>query len=398
VDPAPKKRGRPRKHPPISAEERIQEGKRFVTIPEGGMDALLQKGRSLANPPPPFQEMKMRLMLSSIAPSTTRGYALSWRQWERFCCLRGESPILYGSDRVDIRREEEQMLDFAVHLAGNLGRAASTVKSKMMGIRFRHVAEGWGDCLKDKPRIWLLLRALKKRGGVQRKWPVTAQMLIWIKGQLDMTQPDDVVLWADLCMAWLFLLRAGEHISHDGRGYDLAKVMLGSCLSFRRAGVAVEQASDADEIGLFFRSSKADHYNSGEHRNHTRGGEICALEAIAKMQALLPERFGKGAESELPLFRRSNGRPLLRSYVQGWLAKAAAAGGYSAERFGSHSLRIGGATAMLHMGYSVDMIKRMGRWVSDSFHAYLWESSDDSKGLAKAMSGDTSALMASRSR
>ena len=46
--------------------------------------------------------------------------------------------------------------------------------------------------------------------------------------------------------------------AHDGRGYDLGKVMLGSCFSFRRSGAAVSRACEADEVGFFFRSSKAD--------------------------------------------------------------------------------------------------------------------------------------------
>ena len=266
----------------------------------------------------------------------------------------------------------------------------------MMGIRYQHVLAGWGDCLKDKPRIWMLLRALKKKGAVRRKWPVTANMMKWIKSQLDFSNPDMVVLWADLCMAWMFLMRAGEHLAHDGRGYDMEKVAVGSCLTFRKEGELVGRAAEADSVGHRFRGSKMDQYNAGEWRNQWRGGEVCVLEALSWLQNLFPERFGEGEEAEKPLFRLADGSPLWRSYVQGWLERAAAEEGYAPERFGSHSLRIGGATAMLHAGVSVDLIKRMGRWVSDAFHGYLWESSEDTRDLAKKMSEDRSTLMISQ--
>jgi hypothetical protein len=46
----------------------------------------------------------------------------------------------------------------------------------------------------------------------------------------------------------------------------------------------------------------------------------------------------------------------------------------------------------------VEVIKRYGRWASDSFQQYLWEGSEDSKGLALRMAKDQSSLMVTRSR
>ena len=73
-------------------------------------------------------------------------------------------------------------------------------------------------------------------------------------------------------------------------------------------------------------------------------------------------------------------------------------GGLPADRYGSHSLRVGGATALYHAGMPVEIIKRYGRWVSDCFQGYLWEGNEDSKGLAAKMASDTSGLMATKGR
>jgi hypothetical protein len=75
---------------------------------------------------------------------------------------------------------------------------------------------------------------------------------------------------------------------------------------------------------------------------------------------------------------------------------AAEAEGLPPARFGSHSFRIGGATALLHAGVQVEVIKRWGRWVSDSFQRYLWDANEDARGLSTRMAQDKSNLSNTR--
>ena len=103
-----------------------------------------------------------------------------------------------------------------------------------------------------------------------------------------------------------------------------------------------------------------------------------------------------GSESLKPLFRRARGGPVLASQVRTLLERAALAVGLPPDRMGTHSLRIGGASALLHAGESIETIKRMGRWVSDSFQRYLWESNEDTRDLATRMVQDTSTLAITR--
>ena len=97
-----------------------------------------------------------------------------------------------------------------------------------------------------------------------------------------------------------------------------------------------------------------------------------------------------------PLFRRASGAPILASQVKTVLRFAAEAEGMPVDRMGTHSLRIGGACALLHGKVPIEIIKRWGRWVSDSFQRYLWESNDDARDLARLMASDTSTLAATR--
>ena len=48
--------------------------------------------------------------------------------------------------------------------------------------------------------------------------------------------------------------------------------------------------------------------------------------------------------------------------------------GYPSERYGSHSLRVGGATALWDSnGGNVALVRRLGRWSSDAVNTYLWD-------------------------
>ena len=57
-------------------------------------------------------------------------------------------------------------------------------------------------------------------------------------------------MWAGIVTAWMFLLRVGEWLAHDGRGYDTAKTILGVGIrGFNSDKEAVDLLSLAAEIG-----------------------------------------------------------------------------------------------------------------------------------------------------
>ena len=80
--------------------------------------------------------------------------------------------------------------------------------------------------------------------------------------------------------------------------------------------------------------------------------------------------------------------------MQRYLRMAALGIGQDPERIGGHSLRIGGATAMYHAVGDLQAVRRFGRWTSDAFHLYLWEGSEQQKGVGERMAKDKMALRA----
>ena len=180
------------------------------------------------------------------------------------------------------------------------------------------------------------------------------------------------------------MLRGGEYLAHDGAGFDLPKALRGADVTFWKDGVATSDHHSAEEVSIRIRSAKADIFNAGTSRNHFRpGNDICVVRIMAGMKVMFPERFAE--ESEEPLFRMQNGSPLWRSEVQALIQLAAEATGVDRMRYAVHSLRIGGACALLHAGFSIELIQRWGRWASNAFQAYLWESSEDSRDVAAKM-------------
>ena len=238
----------------------------------------------------------------------------------------------------------------------------------------------------------MALRGLERRVGHRaRKLPTTTRMLLWIFSQLSMDNPDDALLWFALVFAWFFLMRIGEY-AHSGH-WDMAKVMTPVDIRLRCEGRTVDLFRDADEVEYHFKRSKADQQGAGETRNHFRASPpLCPLYAGEQMQRHFGHRLR--LEPHQPVCRRLNGAPLTRTQIQEALERAAVAEGLPPDRFRSHSLRIGGATALYHIYKDVEIIKRWGRWASTAFHAYLWEGRDDARDVAARMAADRTTLHA----
>ena len=84
---------------------------------------------------------------------------------------------------------------------------------------------------------------------------------------------------------------------------------------------------------------------------------------MVRLRRFWPGRFQTNSkEAEAPLFRWTSGGVLKRLEIQYFLQRAADGVGLPRDRFLSHSLRVGGATAL---------VKRLGRWSSSAIHRYL---------------------------
>ena len=191
----------------------------------------------------------------------------------------------------------------------------------------------------------------------------------WLAARLRLGQDDtaadprEVKVWVSLCLGFFFLLRISE-----------IEAIQFEDVQPRKSDQWHHQWTEAEAASILIRGSKTDQLNLGCIRTmHRVGGVFCPVGAMKLWSTVC---------STSPDHEKLG---VLRTDIQMWLRCAAGADGIPADRIGTHSLRVGGATALFNAGYDLTMIQRFGRWSSAAFHGYLWDTFGATKGAATAM-------------
>ena len=180
-----------------------------------------------------------------------------------------------------------------VHSATNVPRSESTIKTRLAAIRALHVNLGLDDPMASMKRVDLLLQGYTRlRGSPMRRYPVTPQMLRWIRtGFRPEASLDSAVLWAALLLGFFFLPRASEYLAPEA-GEGAAKGVRGVDVVPRFQGSTVRSFALADEGVLTIRGSKTDQLNEGNVKNHFRAdGVLGVIEALQHVQSRAPEQW-----------------------------------------------------------------------------------------------------------
>ena len=336
-----------------------------------------------------WEQEVLTLLLDRYAKTTSTVYRSQYRWWELFCLRRGVDPIRIVHDNSYNREEEQLFLDFIVHSSTNEGKAPGTVKLRLAAVRSHHLTMGLQDPTLRMPRIPLAIAGIKRRYGTkERRKPVTPVMLRWIGRHLQFGRSAEAsLLWCAVCMGYFFLLRASEYL---GVGYvDPNRGLRGCDITLKENGIpcVLARIGHADEVSISIRGSKTDIYNRGEARNHFRSGDdLCPVLSTIQLFRNFPQRYGGGIEAQGPLFVLSSGEMVPRQAVTALLEQAARALNMPEGDFGAHSLRFGGASAIWASYNDSTMVKRWGRWSSDSFQTYIWDARKTAAGVSKQMS------------
>ena len=260
-----------------------------------------------------------------------------------------------------------------------MGASANTLRQALFALKNAHKRAGRGDPTEKMHRVWILASAMDRRAVQKpRRLGVTPEMLQWLGRKVldplqerhgDPAYADGAMVMAAMLVGWFFMLRAKEFA--DSNGIDEDMVTRGRDLRF-----SSEFGNNGlpETVTLQFRKTKVDQLAFGDSKTLQATGKnhLCPVQALWRMKQVWPARFNAGhAESGKPLFRWSSGRVLKRLEIQHLLQQAACGVGLPPERFLSHSLRIGGATALFQATADVELVKRMGRWSSSAVQRYL---------------------------
>ena len=233
-------------------------------------------------------------------------------------------------------------------------------------------------------------------GAVNRKLPVTSEMLKHIVARADLSRLRTRAVVTSIVTAFMFLLRCSEYASEDDATMG-KHVIKRNNVVFKRNGIHTSNPLVADQVEITIPSSKTDQLGQGHTRTHYRTeGVLCPVRLLAEWVNLTSEM-----PSGAPLFSFVNPDPnghdlqnVTRARVTKVLKAAATDLGYPASAVSTHSCRSGGATALIHAGVHPTVVQCMGRWCSDIYKIYCTFSAGLMAGVSQLMENSNVAVPA----
>ena len=249
---------------------------------------------------------------------------------------------------------------------GVLGLHPSSIRSKIAGVRFYHIMAGSVDFSSHGLRHKQLLQALQKKRPVQRKLPVSPDMLAWFHQYMSFAWDDErfAMIWDALILGFTFLLRGSE------------------IKNLRWRDVSFCEGDGQSYLAICIQKSKTDQEGKGVIRSLFQNDT-----ALCPYRSLEGYSIGLIKESKMPeafVFPR-NILAVVRSTIK-WFASSL---GLDADFPPIHSLRSGGASALFSNGVELEIIRRFGRWRSSQFHPYLYGGSINFRKLSSVLRQET---------
>ena len=235
----------------------------------------------------------------------------------------------------------------------------SSIKQYLNIVRILHQEQGLPNPLKDNYHVDLTLRGVRRVLGdkVTQKLPITPEILLRIKSQLNPQSTEEMLFWAAALAAFFGMLR---------RSNVLHNPPFNSEIHLRRLDVRLFKWG----LALRVRWSKTIQFRDRElliPLPAMPSHPLDPVSAILKAFSLAP-----GAPDEGPAFvSPSNFLPLSPARFSQILKSHIKKIGYDHHKYSGHSFRRGGATWAMRNHFPAEVIKFMGDWKSDAYMAYI---------------------------
>lgn len=262
------------------------------------------------------------------------------------------------------------------------GNQHGTIASKISAIRWYHRALVGYEPELDAGHA-LLMRALKRLSKpVSKKYPLTPKMMRRIFSLLDLNQSGHQLVWGLLLIGYFFLLRRGEFLKVDGK-WERYVLQFGD-VQFYDAREEPCKVKHAVMIGMVLRGGKNNQFGRNEVRYQFATGDpiLCPVRGLAWIR--LANRTHRTKPWE-PISSLREGHGVCNGHIVQLLKEVATEMGLGATNYSTHSIRIGGSTALLNSGANPLVIKVLGRWLSDCYQSYPVLTSKGTVGVSKLM-------------
>jgi hypothetical protein len=331
-----------------------------------------------------LERIEKQIHSERLAKSTVTKYEKNYKFWVAFCEAKGVTSLLNGNGPIAELKLLSQYVVFEHSFQKN---AIGTIKTKLWAIRHCNMEFGLPNPLADKPRLDSLLKSLKKmKSNVDRKMPVTPQMLRYILRSADMTSIRTAGLVTSIVFAFMFLLRVGEFAAESPNVLG-QHIIRRRHVVFKRNGFVTRDIHSADEIEILIPSSKTDQGGKGYVRNHFKtDDELCVVTMLAKWFEMTQD---VDVNEPLFAFKIPTNPAFLDCVTRGRVDKVLKAAahelGYPKGAISTHGIRRGAATAMISAGIDPGIVRLAGRWSSDIYKIYTYFTAGVMDGVARLM-------------
>jgi len=264
------------------------------------------------------------------------------------------------------------------------GIALTTLDTNLAHIASFHIdfgIVGWSCSKEAMPQLRRAITGWRQTYGYKtpdNRWPwLIPYFHTWLDGVgVDLKSYRQVLYFTWTLVCFFTCARSGEILADSQRNPDIWKTCKSEWLTFFDHYAIIRLPSS--KTHLF--GASADLLIP-----ELRGFPLCPIWWMKKLTALRASIGGKMAFDRSPyLFVTENGRPLTKNIMKRELEKVIVSLDLDWADFGLHSLRIGSATELFRRGRTADEIKKLGRWVGDSYSVYERLDEDFMADMAKS--------------
>lgn len=272
------------------------------------------------------------------------------RSYMQFCAMMRCNPLPL---------ENKQLGRYAAYLAQRL--KYQSIPKYLNIIRILHLEMGLQNPIENNYYLNSVLQGIKriKSTTVQRKLPITPQILLLIRHHLDLHKPCDILFWATCLLAYFGLLRKSNLLPPSAKQFNPSKHPCRGDITKASGGLA-----------LRIKASKTIQFGERIHLiplPFIQGHPLCPVTAITAMLCQQPRQLTPSH----PLLTLPAGQLLTQSAFLTRLRSILQTCGLPAHAFSGHSFRRGSASAMFQAGLPGEVIQIMGDWKSDAYKLYL---------------------------
>ena len=285
---------------------------------------------------------------AAYAETTKSTYLSQLRCYLAFCNSYGYTPVPVLS---------LHLYRYVAYLGTRL--KPSSIKQYLNVIRILHVENGYQSPLKDDWTLKTILSGIYRIKGltVNRKFPITVQMLFQIKSVLCDTSSFDLTFWAPCLVAFYGMMRKSSLFPSEMSG---VRLQLQHCIVHDWG------------LSLVMRYSKTVQYKERQTfvaLPWNRNAILCPARTL-----LISVKMSGSYRPDHSLFSYKLGsriHQMTYSLFTSKLKSVFGSLGISCHKYSGHSFRRGGATHAICSGLPAEIIKSQGDWKSLAYLGYI---------------------------